>query len=174
MPNVLPNNRLNRLARATNEQINGWREGVSIQNDSGQAIPDLLNKVAADRWNLAYEHRYNANRLLTSKPPLYRSAISRYYYSMYHAMRACVYLSHQGDDYEQHSKLPQSIPDDFPSGRKWQNILKDARDIRNRADYEPYPKSNLAWKPEALEIKKHADLCLPATRTYLQNKGCIL
>ena len=174
MVQVLSENRRNRLARGMQKQIKDWKEGVSFQNDSGQTISQLINNAAADRWRFAYEHRHNANKLLRSKSPLYRSAISRYYYSMYHAMRACVFVGHQGDDYEQHSKLPQNIPDDFPSGPIWQNILKDARDVRNRADYEPYPKSNTAWKPHALNLKKYADLFLPTTRTYLQNKGCIL
>lgn len=114
MPRVLPNNRLNRLAKATNEQIKYWKEGVSLQNDSGQTVPQLINKAVADRWHFAYEHRHNANKLLKSKPPLYRSAISRYYYAMYHAMRACVFVFKEGDDYQEHIKLQSHIPNDFP------------------------------------------------------------
>ena len=109
MPKALPDKRLIRLTEATNKQINGWKEGVSLQKDSGRTIPELMSKAAADRWHFAYEHRHNANKLLKSKPPLYRSAISRFYYSMYHAMRACVFVSHQGDDYEQHGALPKYV-----------------------------------------------------------------
>ena len=174
MAQVLSENRRNRLAKATQNQIEDWKEGVSLQNDSGLTISQLISNAAADRWHFAYENRHNANKLLKSKPPLYRSAISRYYYSMYHAMRACVFVNYQGDDYEQHSKLPQHIPDDFPSSPYWQNILKDARNVRNRADYEPYPKSNTAWKPDALQLKKETDILLSTTRTYLRSKGCIL
>ena len=174
MAKVLSETRRNRLTKATQNQIEDWKEGVSLQNDSGLTISQLISNAAADRWHFAYEHRHNANKLLRSTPPLYRSAISRYYYSMYHAMRACVFVSHQGDDFEKHSKLPQYIPDDFPSGHNWQNMLKNARDVRNRADYEPYPKSNVAWKPDALTLKKHATLFLSTTRTYLQNNGCLL
>ena len=86
MPRVLPNNRLIRLTKATNSQIDNWKEGVSLEKDAGRTIPELINKAAADRWYFAYEHRHNANKLLNSKPPLYRSTISRYYYAMYHAM----------------------------------------------------------------------------------------
>ena len=174
MPRVLPNNRLIRLTEATNKQINDWKEGISLQNESRRTIPELINKAAADRWYFAYEHRHNANKLLSSKPPLYRSAISRYYYSMYHAMRACVFVSHEGDDHQEHGKLPLHIPGDFPSGANWQNMLRNARVLRNRADYEPYPKSNIAWKQDALDLKQDADLFLSTTRTYLQNKGGIL
>ena len=174
MPQLLPNDRLNRLVRATKEQINYWQESVSLQNASGQTISQLISNAAADRWRFAYEHRHNANKLLKSKPPLYRSAISRYYYSMYHAMRACVFVFHGGDDYQEHRELPSHIPTDFPSGVLWSNVLKDARYHRNRADYEPYPKSSAPWMIDALQLKKDADLFLTATRTYLENKGCIL
>ncbi len=174
MRQVLPDDRLNRLVRATNEQINYWQEGVSLQNDAGRTIPELISKAATDRWHFAYEHRHNANKLLKSKPPLYRSAISRYYYSMYHAMRACIFVLHGGDDYQEHRELPLHIPKDFPSSAPWSNMLKDARYHRNRADYEPYPKSSAAWRIDAFELKKDADLFLTTTRTYLENKGCIL
>ena len=146
MPQVLPNNRLNRLATASNTQIKDWKEGVSLQNNSGQTISQLISNAAADRWRFAYEHRHNANKLLRSKPPLYRSAISRYYYSMYHAIRACVFVSHGDDDHQEHRELPLYIPRDFPLEPNWQNMLRNARVLRNRADYEPYPKSNIAWK----------------------------
>ena len=174
MPKALPDKRLIRLTEATNKQINGWKEGVSLQKDSGRTIPELMSKAAADRWHFAYEHRHNANKLLKSKPPLYRSAISRFYYSMYHAMRACVFASHQGDDYEQHGALPKYVLNDSSFDFNWQNILKDARELRNRADYDPYPKSNTAWKQDALDLKKDADLFLSTTRAYLQKKGGIL
>ena len=174
MAQVLSDNRQNRVAKGTQKQIEEWKEGVSLQNDSEQTISQLIGNAATDRWRFAYEHRQNANKLLASRPPLYRSAISRYYYSMYHAMRACVFISYQGDDYEQHGKLPHHIPDDFPSGHNWQNMLKNARDVRNRADYEPYPKLNTAWKPDALRLKEYATLFLSTTRTYLQNNGCTL
>ena len=174
MPNILPNDRLNRFAKGKQKQIEDWKKGVSLQNDSGQSIFQLIKNAAVDRWRFAYENRRNANKLLRSKPALYRGAISRYYYSMYHAMRACAFVSHQGDDHEQHSQLPQHVPNDFPSGHNWQNMLKDARDLRNRADYEPYPKSNTAWKLNALNLKKKADQLLSTSRNYLQTKGCIL
>ena len=35
MPQVLHDDRLNRLAKAANKQIKDWEEGVSLQNDSG-------------------------------------------------------------------------------------------------------------------------------------------
>ena len=35
MPKDLPDKRLIRLAEATNVEINYWKEGVSLQKDSG-------------------------------------------------------------------------------------------------------------------------------------------
>jgi len=174
MAKVLTNNRRNRLATAANKQINDWKEGVSLQNDSEQTISELITNAAADRWRFAYEHRHNANKLVISKPPLYRGAVSRYYFSMYHAMRACAFVFHKGDDHEDHRKLPLHIPSDFPPGPNWQNMLRNARVLRNRADYEPYPKSNFLWKQDAFDLKTDANLFLSTARIYLKNKGCIL
>ena len=176
MPQVLHDNRLNRLVTAPNKQIKLLeRRCVSPERLWTNVISQLISDAAANRWRFAYEHRHNANKLLKSKPPLYRSAISRFYYSMYHAIRACVFVSHQGDDYERHSDLLKyNKLSGFPSNLNWQNILKDARELRNRADYDPYPKSNIAWKQDALDLKKDADLFLSTTRTYLRKKGRIL
>ena len=39
MPRVLPNNRLIRLTEASNAEIDNWKEGVSLEKDSGRTIP---------------------------------------------------------------------------------------------------------------------------------------
>lgn len=89
-------------------------------------------------------------------------------------MRACVFLYNQGDDFQEHSALPLHIPDDFPSRNHWQTKLKNARETRNRADYDLYPQSDQAWKNAALALRADADLLLKETRAYLANKGCPL
>ena len=109
------------------------------------------------------------------RPALYRSAISRYYYAMYHAMRACVFISNSGDEHEEHSRLPLQVPSNFdPAGRDWQAKLKSARLDRNRADYEPYPKENNAWRKTALALQSDASELLKVARHYLRSKGCAL
>jgi len=91
---------------------------------------------------------------------------------MYHAMRACVYLSNEGDDHQEHSKLPQHIPTDFPSGG-WEQILKDARVARNTADYDPYPLlGSGGWKTQALTLRLQAGQLIKESRRYLNSKGC--
>ena len=172
MPLVLPRARLVRISKSQKEVINNWTEGVSLQNDSGRTIPELMRLVSGDRWCLACEHRRQANRL--RRIFMYRSAVSRYYYAMYHAMRACIYISHGGDDHEKHLDLPKNIPSNFDPAVNWQNKLKDARELRNDSDYSPYPKSDLAWRVAANNLKVDTDRLLSLSRRYLKSKGCNL
>ena len=175
MPNILPSKRLLRVSQARAELIQSWNEGISLVSDSGRTVVELLEKVAVDRWLFASTQHAQAKMLMKHNPPLYRSAISRYYYAMYHAMRACVFLSSSGDDHEEHSKLPLHIPSDFDQGGVgWQVKLKDARLARNRADYEPYPKANTAWRGTALTLQSDAEDLLKTSRLYLRAKGCSL
>jgi uncharacterized protein (UPF0332 family) len=169
---MLSDQRLNRVAQATQELIKAWKEGVSTEFDSGRTIDDLLRIGAAARWRLALIHRTHANMLRTSSPSRSRSAVSRYYYSMYQAMRACVFLFFQGDDYQDHAKLYLHIPKDFPSPSQWQSKLKDARLARNRADYDPYPRGEKTWQTIAASLKADADVLLKEARQYLKNRGC--
>lgn len=174
MPSILPHKRLLRISRATKVQIENWIEGVSIEHDSGHPVSYLSLLTAADRWRLAYEHKRHGNKLLKISPPLYRTAVSRYYYAMYHAIRACSYVSHGGDDYQEHRVLPQQIPSDFAVGEDWQSKLKNARAIRNQADYDSYPKSDNAFKVDALSLKSDTDRLMVLARKYLRAKGCLL
>jgi uncharacterized protein (UPF0332 family) len=173
MPAILPRARLKRISEATCEHVKSWKEGVALEQDSGKTIKYLLCRVAADRWSLAYRLRAQANRLFAGQH--YRSAISRYYYSMYHSMRASVFIHHEGDDHEKHSDLPLHIPPGFdPAGANWQSKLKDARLLRNRVDYESYPKSESAWEKDARTIRQDANQLLAVSRSYLISKGCTI
>lgn len=174
MPRILPNVRLLRISEAPSNRIADWKEGVSIEHDSAHTLSQLALLTAADRFNLAFEHKRHANKLLSLPRPLYRSAVSRYYYAMYQALRACLYLSHEGDDHQEHSKLPQFIPKDFAPGEDWQTKLKNARMMRNRADYDPYPKSDMAFRFDAVSLKGDADRLLVLARDYLRSKGCTI
>lgn len=100
--------------------------------------------------------------------------MSRYYYCLYHATRACAFIYHKGDDFEEHSVLPLNLPKDFDPGTNWQNKLKNARLLRNRADYEAYPKSDRAWRRHAGIIKIDGDELLSKAKIYLTGKGCTL
>lgn len=174
MPRALSTERLNHVAKAKKSAIAAWKEGVSLERDTAKSIDSILQRVASARWRLADSFRKQANRLMAVSPSLYRSAISRYYYAMYHALRACVFLENGGDDHEDHSKLPTQIPATLNPGVDWQTKMKNARTTRNDADYDAYPQSDGAWEIKANDIKADATTLLMLTKTYLINKGCTL
>jgi hypothetical protein len=93
---------------------------------------------------------------------------------MYNAMRACAFIHFEGDDHEKHSDLPGHIPQDFPSHTTWQTKLKDAREMRNRADYDPYPKAEIKFLLNCQTIKTDADQLIIDSRNYLRSKGCVI
>jgi len=78
----------------------------------------------------------------------------------------------KADDHEKHSDLPKHIPGDFPNGPGWQNSLKDARERRNAADYDPYPRPTGHWEVDARRIQREAADLLAESRAYLLTKGC--
>lgn len=166
--------RLIRVGKASASDISRWKEGVSLERDSKKEIHALCLQVAADRLRLAIELRRSGNICIRSKSKLFRDAISRYYYSMYHALRAVAFIHHAGDDHEAHSVLPTKIPQDLANAGKWANLLKSAREHRNRADYDPYPRGRASWSAIALDIKQDVDALLPEVKAYLISKGCSL
>src|SRR5277367_6093220 len=121
---ALPSKRLLRISKAKHHETELWREGISIQHDSGAQVADLLLQVAAARWRLASAHLRQARISMDAERPLFRAAVSRFYYSMYQAMRACVFLANDGDDHEAHEKLPLKVPQDFQDPDTWQTKLK--------------------------------------------------
>src|SRR5437667_2464555 len=50
---ILSSRRLTRISQAPHATIDQWNEAVSLTTASGQTIPQLLQKVAADRWRFA-------------------------------------------------------------------------------------------------------------------------
>ena len=172
MPAYAPQKMLRRVSNAKKRDISHWREGRHLEKESGRTIDDLQQRAIADRWVLANSFRRNADRMMALQPPLYRDAISRYYYAMYHAMRSVVFFAEGGDDYEQHSALPGHTPNDLDETERWQNMLKDARERRNAADYDAYPKSTSAYRAAAQDLQVASSRFLIVTRDYLREKGC--
>lgn len=136
-----PNDVLRDVTQATEDRLQTWKRGVYVADASGRTIEELHDRAAADRWKLGRDFLSSGRSLKEAPTPRYRDAISRYYYSMYHSARAVVYFHNFGDDFQEHSKLPSGLPGDFPDKVDWSSKLKNARLERNRADYEPYPKS---------------------------------
>lgn len=173
MPLIPAHNRL-RIARANRELILAWAEGVHLEAVTGISLADLRQLVTSDRIQLAAAFATQGDRLMTATPAHFRDATSRFYYSMYHSMRAAVFFDHGGDDNQAHSELPRHTPRTFPDRDIWSNRLKSAREHRNSADYDPYPKSDMAWRGVATELQGHAHDLLRESRAFLRGVGCVL
>lgn len=163
---------LQRVSEAPCKLHANWREGISLEARSGRTLDELRDRCVADRLALGRDARRCARLLHGLNPPMYRDAISRYYYSLYHAFRAVAHFANDGDDYEEHSKLPTGIPDDFPGADSWRNDLKMARLTRNRADYNAYPKTQRAWRSDCEQIAPISLTAIEACRDFLSSRGC--
>lgn len=161
-----------RLSQAKKTDIESFKEGLYLEKASGLSIDELRLQACADRLQLAESFLGAADRLMRSRPPMLRVAVGRYYYAMYHAMRAVVYFQTPGDDHEQHSILPGRAPGDFPNVDYWKNELKNARLRRNQADYDPYPAADQGFRDLATALRRQAHALLTEARSYLHLKGC--
>ncbi|WP_156301885.1 HEPN domain-containing protein [Streptomyces sp. e14] len=160
------------MSKANKKTLGLFAEGINLHGATARTLVDLQHQACADRILLAKTFLHSGNRLMRVRPPEYRSAISRYYYSMYHAIRAVAYFNEGGDDKESHSMLPSAVPSDFADSAIWQNELKDARSRRNEADYDPYPINPLDWRGVARDLQGKAPTLLVLAETYLKKKGC--
>lgn len=163
---------LHRVAQAEAKLVNHWREGVSLEIRSGHSLEELQHRVTVTRLELATGFLSRGRVLVVHTPAMYRDATSRFYYAAYHAFRAVTYFATGGDDHEGHSDLPTKIPHDFPGRTLWSNDLKSARELRNAADYNLYPKASTAWRRDCLEVQSIAEGAIRETRGYLRMKGC--
>lgn len=164
---------LRKVATASKRDHNAYALGVWLTSKSGRTLPDLRDQVVADRLMLAREMLDAAHKLYAAKPRQNRSAISRYYYSMYHALRAVSFFVHGGDDFESHSVLAGKLPGDFPAPSYWANSLKSARENRNSADYDPYPVDGITWRSMATDLRLEAPRLIAVAEQYLKSKGCL-
>ncbi|SRR6266851_1616488 len=172
MASHLPNNHLLLISKGDAKTIGHLGFGMHVLTVSGLGIDQLVENATKDRVKLAQENLRYSRRAMNLPQPMYRVALARAYYAMYHAARTVVFFIERGDDYEAHLKLPKHIPKDFPNRNQWENDLKTARLERNRADYDPYPKSDRAFGPVASSTLLTAESFLPIARGYLVRKGC--
>lgn len=159
------------VSKSPKEKLDSLAAGASLVHRTGYQIQELRHKAAEDRLAFARALLRDANAALQASPVLYRTAVSRCYYSMYHALRSAAYLHHGGDDHEQHTVLPSKIPDDFPNRKGWENALKNARFERNRADYDPYPRDANEFAEIAQTLLRTATDLLPIARAYVRSKS---
>lgn len=169
---MLDTRRLLRIGGAESKVQSGWAEGVSIERDAGTTIASLRLRLAAARFKLAQDISRQSIYSPSSAAHVCRLVVSRFYYAMYHSVRAAAYLHYGGDDHQSHSDLPQRVPRDFPDYNYWGNQLKSAREYRNQADYDPYPKAAKYWRGVACTVSGDASRLMPVVRMYLRNMGC--
>jgi uncharacterized protein (UPF0332 family) len=158
------------VSKATKDKLDALTAGVSIVSRTGYQIEELRAKATLDRLALARAMLDCAEAAFRLN--LHRLSVSRAYYSMYHGLRATTFYVFGGDDHEKHADLPSKLPQDFPNRATWENALKSARLERNRADYDPYPKSDDRFKTVAMKITADAHALIPIIRKYLKQKGC--
>ena len=161
-----------RVGKASKKVLDFYSEAAHLTSLTSKTISQLCEQVCVDRLIMADRLVLTGDKLMRTRPVEYRSAVSRYYYAMYHSVRAVVYYAHGGDDHQAHSTLPSNLPKDFPSHSIWLNDLKDARSFRNDADYDPYPFADSDWKPVAADLATKAPLLAKEARLYLRKKGC--
>ncbi len=128
-----------RVSKAKNSDLKLWREGATLVTQSGSSIEDLLLLAAAARWQFATSLRREGMRALRVKPPMYRVAVGRFYYAMYHALRAVLFVEYDGDDFEEHRTLPTKAVNVIPAASQWQNRLKNARGISQSSRLRSLP-----------------------------------
>ncbi|MFS0901142.1 hypothetical protein [Mycolicibacterium litorale] len=131
----------------------------------------LLKQIVSDRLELAGGHLRTADSLAQAMS--YRSSISRYYYSMYHAARAIAFGFHKGDDYQRHFVLPSNLPPSLTNVARWTNELNNARLVRNMADYDIYPRAANEWKNDSVNLAVVASEFLPECEDFAMNAGLI-
>lgn len=158
------------ISKAKVEKLKNFADGVSLSRRARSSIDRLRARVAKDRLTLARSKLRDATQAASSTPALWRTAVSRAYYSMYHAARAATYLSYGGDDHEEHSALPGKLPVDFPDFEQWRNKLKNARYERNRADYDPYPVNEMEFEDICTALIQDATDFMRISQRYINQK----
>lgn len=162
--------RYQRVSTADRRAIVAWREGISLESHFSCTVQELMVRVTRDRLSLSHHFLESADKMTRLRPALPRVAVGRYYYSMYHAVRAVVYFTSQGD-IDDHSNLPKHLPSDFSNSTYWENQVKLARTYRNEADYDPYPLSDQYFKSAMSQLQTDAHDLYNQSRTYLATKG---
>ena len=170
----LSNSQLLLISKGKKDSIDQLRLGAHLAKVSGLTVDELHEKASTDRFRFALVTLKCAQWALASSAPQCRVALARSYYAMYHAARSVVYFVEGGDDFEPHSELPKHIPDDLPDRNRWENEIKTARLERNRADYDPYPKTDAAFAKSAKKTLAVAEEFIVVAGRYLRRKGCKL
>lgn len=169
MPNSLPPRQraLLRVSKATRDEYAAWGDGAHLRGVLAVDLKVARDEAVDDRVQLAV--RFLSAARAAYRIGRYRDAVSRAYYAAYHAMRAATFKATGGDDHEQHSDLPKHLPDGLVDPVATKNGLTTARLARNNADYDPYPKTEVAWKADADATIAFAQSALKEAKEYISD-----
>lgn len=159
------------LTKVEGRRVRAFQEWIDLESRWGRNLGDLLHQIAVDRILLAEEFLAMGDAMYRSRKDLSRSSISRYYYAIYHGLRAVAFHAAEGDDNQDHSKLGKGIPADFPDRALVVNRLNDARIWRNEADYDPYPQFGNYFTSTEKALRPVAHDTVAQARDYLRGKG---
>jgi uncharacterized protein (UPF0332 family) len=164
--------RLQRITKLDKKTASIMSEGIGHESALARSLADAMAQTVADRLRMADDFLAMAEVLMRSRHDMARPAIARYYYAMYHAMRAAAYQHHKGDDFESHSALSsKGVPPDYPHSAVASNDLRNARLLRNEADYDQYPADNKYFKTQARSLRPVAIQFVAIARQYVTTKG---
>lgn len=158
------------VSKALKDRLDDLAAGASLAARTGLDVKTIRVRAATDRTKLAAAFLKEAKDI-AAKGGMNRTVVGRSYYAMYHAARAVTFLSFGGDDHQEHSALPSKLPKDFPGSMQWQHCLKNARLERNKADYDPYPRSDTEFATAALQLISEAKQLVAAAKIYIRSKS---
>jgi hypothetical protein len=130
----------------------------------------VVGDISLDRLGLAEEFLDAAQRVPSDKSVDHRVAVCRSYYAMYQAARSVVF-AHAREDIDDHFKLPQNLPDDFPDRRQWVERLRFWRVKRNDLDYSPYVSADDDLEELRRAGTKEAGEFCRLARAYVEERG---
>lgn len=126
-----------------------------------------IKELSAYRFSKALEDITASEVML--KESLYKVSINRFYYAIFHAMRAITALS--GYDSSKHSGIiayfNQNIVKTGDFDKEASKIVKKASFLREKSDYEDF---YIASRQEAEEQLKDAKIFLSKVDEYLRKK----
>lgn len=169
MPRSLPPRQqaLLRVSKGTRDDHAQWNLGAYLREQLAVDLDGARHQAVLDRLNLA--RRFLAGARAAFESDRYRDATSRAYYAAYHAFRAATFKATGGDDHEKHADLPNHLPEDLPDPAASKNGLTTARLARNNADYDPYPKTESAWRADAETTIAFAASAIRTARKYVND-----
>lgn len=165
-----------RFERITQSHYALLRSLTDVETLDAKWLEEIVNAVVRDRFALSRGFIKAARMLArSSDSTVRRGAVSRAYYGAYHAARATVFAVERHDQ-ENHATLSTKIDQLLGPGRAAGSELRELRQLREEADYSPYPSpGGTPYDPAGFDgiIKtsiRRADALVRLCRKYLRER----